>query len=68
MKNPFKMIGSYIGLIIGTIVGYFSFAIIFSMAEQGTFKNYMLLLPITILISGFLIGWLINLLIIRLLK
>lgn len=66
MKNPFLLIGSYIGLLLGIIGSYFSFAIIFHLAETGQFTYLALLIPIIPLIIGFLLGWLIHILILKL--
>lgn len=60
-KNPFKLIGSYIGLIVGVVLGYFSFAAIFSLAELGMFKPIALLIPFIVLVFCFFIGYLIHL-------
>ena len=60
-KNPFLMIGSYIGLIIGIIGSYYSFAIILHLAETGNFHITALLIPVIPAIIGFLTGWLIQL-------
>ena len=55
--NPFSMIGSYMGLMLGFIGSYFSFAIIFSLAESGNFIYPALLIPLIPPILGFLLGW-----------
>jgi hypothetical protein len=59
-KSPFKMPGTYIGLAIGLVLAYFSFALIFYTAEQGTFASIYLLMPIIILVISIVFGWLIN--------
>jgi hypothetical protein len=59
-KSPFKMPGTYVGLAIGLVLAYFSFAIIFHTAEQGTFLPIYLLIPIIILAISVALGWLIN--------
>lgn len=64
--NPFLMIGSYIGLIIGGIFAYFSFTFIFYLAEEGKFTIFALLIPLGVIIFGFLFGWLIHTLILKL--
>jgi len=67
-NNPFLMIGSYIGLILGLILGYFSFTYIFYLAEIGRFNLIALIIPFIIIIIGFLLGWLIHLFIKKLIK
>ncbi len=66
MKNPFKLLGSYVGLFLGLIASYFSFAIVLSLAESGKFILIALLIPFIPIILGFLLGWLIHLLILKL--
>lgn len=61
--NPFFMKGSYIGLILGFIGSYFSFAIVFALAEVGRFTNLALLIPLVPALAGFLGGWGIHILI-----
>lgn len=56
-ENPFLMFGSYIGLVIGFIGAYFSFAIILYLAEIGKFHLIALLIPIIPIVLGFVIGW-----------
>jgi hypothetical protein len=68
MKNPTKLLGSYIGIILGIPLSYFSFAGILNLAELGLFKPIALLIPLLPLIFGFLLGWLIHSLILRLLN
>jgi hypothetical protein len=60
MKNLFKSWGSYIGAFLGLIGSYFSFAIIFHLAEIGKFNYLALLIPIIPIVIGFLIGGLIH--------
>ena len=62
-KNPFKLLGSYIGLIFGVIGAYFSFAIVFYLAEIGKLNVLGLLIPFIPIVLGFLIGWWIHVLI-----
>ncbi|MGC9310055.1 MAG: hypothetical protein ACP5D2_05170 [Candidatus Nanoarchaeia archaeon] len=57
MINPFKLISSYIGLLVGLVGAYFSFSFIFYLAETGNFHISALLIPFLIVISGFLLGW-----------
>lgn len=57
MKNPFKMLGSYLGMVAGAIGAYFSFAFIFYLAENGKFITIAFLIPVAPLILGFLAGW-----------
>ncbi|MFA5061008.1 MAG: hypothetical protein WC494_01685 [Candidatus Pacearchaeota archaeon] len=56
-NNPFKMFGSYVGFLIGFLPAYFSFAIIFALAEEGRFHPIALTIPLGVLILSFLIGW-----------
>ncbi len=67
-KNPFLMFGSYIGLVVGLIGSYFSFAILFALAEQGRFTPIALSIPLIPAMIGFLAGWLIHLLVLRIIK
>lgn len=60
-KNPFRLFGSYIGLLVGVVLGYFSFAAIFSLAELGMFKPIALLIPFIVLVFCFFAGYLIHL-------
>ncbi len=60
MKNLFKLYGSYLGALIGAVVGYFSFAIILHLAEIGKFNYLALLIPFIPIGIGFLIGGLIH--------
>jgi len=55
--NPFFMIGSYIGLFLGFLGSYFSFAAVFALAEEGKFTSPALLIPLIPAITGFLAGW-----------
>jgi len=55
--NPFKMWGSWIGLVFGLIGGYFSIAIVLYFAETGKFKYGAIFVPLIVIILGFLIGW-----------
>jgi len=64
-ENPFRMIGSYIGLIFGLIGSYLSFALLFALAESGKFTTSALLLPVLLPVAGFLIGWRIHVLFIE---
>lgn len=67
-KNPFLMIGSYIGLAAGLVLSYFSFAAIFALAELGMFKSIALLIPVVVVIICFFIGWGINILFLKILR
>jgi hypothetical protein len=60
LGNPFRMFGSYIGLVIGLIGSYWSFLIIFYLAETGRFRNYYWLIMLVPLIIGFLLGWIVH--------
>jgi hypothetical protein len=60
MKNLFKLWGSYTGALLGLIGSYFSFAIIFHLAEIGKFNYLSLFIPVIPIIIGFLIGGLIH--------
>lgn len=61
IKNPFKLVGSYVGLLAGIVLGYFSFAAIFTLAELGIFKPIALSIPFIVLVTCFFIGYLIHL-------
>ena len=56
-KNPLKMFGSYLGLILGAIGAYFSFGLMLYLAEIGKFTKIAFLIPSVPLILGFLTGW-----------
>ena len=60
MRNPFLLVGSWIGLLVGLVGGYFSFAIVFHLAETGQFTSLALLIPLVPVVIGFLIGWMIH--------
>lgn len=64
-KNPFKLFGSYIGLLLGVIGSYFSFAIVFDLAEKGSFNLFALFIPLIPLLVGFLLGYGIHVLVIK---
>lgn len=57
MKNPFKLVGSWVGAAIGLVGSYFSFAIILHLAEIGKFNFFALFIPFFPIVVGFLIGW-----------
>ena len=59
---------SYVGLILGIFGGYFSFAIIFYLAEQGKVSIIHLFIPLIPPLIGFLVGWKIHLLGMKLMK
>ena len=55
--DPFKMFGSYIGLVVGLILSYALFAslaVLCSFSACKSYTYYLLLIPIII---GFLLGW-----------
>jgi hypothetical protein len=61
MKMNLKgYLGFYIGLSIGIILAYFSFGIIFHLAETGNFHIWALLIPLSLLIILPIIGLLIE--------
>jgi hypothetical protein len=62
-KNPFKLFGSWLGLLVSLPLVYFSFAIVLYAAEIGKYVLPSLFLPLAIAIAGFLIGWRVHLLI-----
>lgn len=57
MGNPFRLLGSYVGFLLGLVAGYFSFAIVLHLAETGQFHPLALLIPLVPPIIGFLVGW-----------
>ncbi|MBD3252513.1 hypothetical protein GF386_02175 [Candidatus Pacearchaeota archaeon] len=59
-KNPFKMFGSYLGLLIGLIIGYFSFDTIMILCEFGPCKTTAVFLLIIPVVLGFVLGWMIH--------
>ncbi len=60
MENPFLLWGSYVGLAVGLVFSYFSFAAIFALAELGMFRPIALILPVFPAVIGFLCGWLVH--------
>lgn len=62
-SNPFKMYGTYIGILLGLIGSYFSFALVFYYAEQDNFNFWIMLIPAVPVLIGMILGWLIHLLI-----
>jgi H+/Cl- antiporter ClcA len=56
-NNPFILAGSYIGLAIGLVGGYLSFAIVLHLSETGRFTPWALLIPLVPPVLGFLVGW-----------
>ena len=65
-KNPFRLLGSYIGLGAGLIGGYFSFAIVFAICERGC-SSAVLLIPYITVAAGFFAGYLVHLLMAKIL-
>jgi len=55
--NPFKMWGSYVGVVVGLVGSYLSFALVLDAAEKGLFTMPVLLIPFAPAIIGFLGGW-----------
>lgn len=66
MRNPFHLWGTYVGLIIGLIGAYFSFAAVFTICEFGPCRPTVILIPILVVITGFMMGYLIHYLILKL--
>ena len=61
--NPFRMIGSYIGVVFGLVGAYLSFMILFYLAEIGRFNLLAFLIPMVPIVVGFLFGWWVQVLI-----
>ncbi len=55
--HPFKMHGSYIGLVLGFIVSYFSLVALSVIGEFSKLKPTAFLVIFAPLIFGFLLGW-----------
>ena len=55
--NPFRLWGSYIGLAVGAVFAYLSFATIRVFSEFGSVRPTAFILPVIPLVLGFLIGW-----------
>lgn len=55
--NPFKLLGSYLGLLLGLIGSYFSFAVILALAEWGRIRWTAVFIPIFPLVLGFFTGY-----------
>jgi len=63
-NNMFAMYGTYIGILLGLIGSYFSFALVFHYAEQGTLNYFLIVfIPVVPVVAGMLLGWIIHLLI-----
>lgn len=61
--NPLKLYGTYLGLLLGLVGSYFSFAIVLHYAEQGTINFLVFLIPTIPFLTGGLIGYLLHFLI-----
>ncbi len=61
-NNPFKMIGSYLGLLAGLVLTLFSYLAIFTICEFADCKTTAFVLPVFPALFGFFGGWLIHIL------
>lgn len=68
MNNPFKLWGSYMGLVFGLIGAYFSFTAVFTLCEFGPCRPTVLLIPVIVAVFGFVLGYLIHSLVLNLKK
>ncbi|OGJ20571.1 hypothetical protein A3K73_05295 [Candidatus Pacearchaeota archaeon RBG_13_36_9] len=62
-NKPFAMYGTYIGILLGLVGSYFSFALVFYYAEQDNFNLLVMFIPAIPVLAGMILGWLIHLLI-----
>jgi len=60
-NNPFAMYGTYIGILLGLIGSYFSFALVLYYAEQGNFNFFVMFIPAVPVLIGMVLGWLVHL-------
>ncbi len=68
MVSAFRMWGSYIGTVMGIIVGFFMYSAIKVICEFGACKPGAYVLPIIPVVIGFIVGWGTHLLIRKLRK
>lgn len=68
--NPFKLVGSYIGLILGIIIAIFFFLPVVALLCEfgGECKPPAYLLPLIPILIGFFLGYIIHFLIRRLVR
>ena len=67
--NPFKLLGAYLGLAIGLILSFLIYSAIKVLCEfGGPCKPLAFVIPILPAILGFLIGWGIHIIIMRIRK
>lgn len=63
-NKMFAMYGTYIGILLGLVGAYFSFALVFDYAEQGTLNYFLIVfIPAVPVVAGMFLGWIIHLLI-----
>lgn len=55
--HPFKMHGSYTGLVLGFILSYFTLVAFSVVGEFSQLKPTMFILAFAPLVLGFLLGW-----------
>ena len=55
--NPFKLWGTYLGLALGLVVAFFTYAAVSALCEFGSCKPRAIILPIIPIVIGFLLGW-----------
>ena len=57
MRNPFRMKGSYVGLVIGIAVSAFFYRELYAICEFGVCKEIAFLWPVLVAVFGFVLGW-----------
>ncbi|MBU0906935.1 MAG: hypothetical protein KKD18_03800 [Nanoarchaeota archaeon] len=55
--HPFKMHGSYIGLVLGFVLSYFTLVALSVVGEFSLLKPTAFLVIFAPLVVGFLLGW-----------
>ncbi len=68
MRNIFRSIGFYLGLVAGMIFGYFSLAIVFHLAESGNFIFLAIFIPFFVVVLFSFLGYIAELLIRKFLR
>ena len=59
--NPFKLWGSYVGLVAGVVVGILIYQAFQAVSEFINLKSTAYLFLIGVIILGFVVGWLVHL-------
>jgi len=58
--SPFRMLGSYIGAVIGLIISYLSFISLAVICTFSTCESYTYIILIIPIVVGFILGWIVH--------